>query len=81
MPAFQPYWGKLAVRNDRGDRENVGIIRSPIRVSILPDHYRKFQLAGLYERLNVQQLPFDRERADVSPGMGRDQAVGVAQLE
>jgi histidinol-phosphate/aromatic aminotransferase/cobyric acid decarboxylase-like protein len=37
MPAFQPYWGKLAVRNDRGDRENVGIIRSPIRASILPD--------------------------------------------
>ena len=36
--AFQPYWGKLAVRNDRGDRGNVGIIRSPIRASILPDH-------------------------------------------
>src|ERR1700689_374852 len=38
MPAFQPYWGKLAVRNDRGDRGNVGIIRSPVRASILPDH-------------------------------------------
>src|SRR5271166_277117 len=36
-PAFQPYWGKLTVRNDRGDRGNVGIIRSPIRASILPD--------------------------------------------
>src|SRR5271157_4596044 len=36
-PAFQPYWGKLPVRNDRGDRGNVGIIRSPIRASILPD--------------------------------------------
>src|SRR6516165_331742 len=36
-PAFQPYWGKLAVRNDRGDRGNVGIIRSPLRASILPD--------------------------------------------
>src|SRR5208282_2602671 len=36
-PAFQPYWGKLAVRNDRGDRGNVGIIRSPNRASILPD--------------------------------------------
>jgi hypothetical protein len=35
--AFRPYWGKLAVRNDRGDRGNVGIIRSPIRASILPD--------------------------------------------
>src|SRR5262249_39472735 len=39
-PSFQPYWGKLAVRNDRGDRGNVGIIRSPIRASILPDHMR-----------------------------------------
>src|SRR5580704_16800529 len=29
-PAFQPYWGKLTVRNDRGDRGNVGIIRSPV---------------------------------------------------
>jgi hypothetical protein len=27
--------GKPAVRNDRGDRGNVGIIRSPIRASIL----------------------------------------------
>src|SRR5262245_50678835 len=31
-PALQPYWGKPAVRNDRGDRGNVGIIRSPVRV-------------------------------------------------
>src|SRR6516225_5173219 len=38
-PAFQPYWGKLAVRNDRGDRGNVGIIRSPLRASILPDRF------------------------------------------
>ena len=33
----QPYWGKPAVRNDRGDRGDVGIIRSPVRASILPD--------------------------------------------
>ena len=31
--------GKLAVRNDRGDRGNVGIIRSPVRASILPGDY------------------------------------------
>ena len=31
MPAFQPYRGKPAVRNDREGRGNVGIIRSPIR--------------------------------------------------
>jgi len=24
MPALQPYWGKLAVRNDRGERGDVG---------------------------------------------------------
>ena len=36
-PAFQPYWGKPAVRNERGDRGNVGIIRSPVRASILPN--------------------------------------------
>src|SRR4051812_37651327 len=39
-PAFQPYWGKPAVRNERGDRGNVGIIRSPVRASILPDSWR-----------------------------------------
>src|SRR5208282_239786 len=45
-PAFQPYWGKPAVRNDREDRGNVGIIRSPIRASILPDfHYRTLAAA------------------------------------
>src|SRR5262245_50013400 len=27
-PAFQPYWGKPAVRNDREDRGNVGIIEA-----------------------------------------------------
>ena len=37
MPAIQPYWGKPAVRNDRGDHGNVGIIRSPIRATVLPD--------------------------------------------
>src|SRR5260370_8002705 len=37
MPTFQPYWGKPAVRNDRGDRGDVGIMRSPVRASILPN--------------------------------------------
>src|ERR1700692_1656973 len=44
--AFQPYWGKLAVRNDRGDRGNVGIIRSPIRASIPPDPNGHRRLCG-----------------------------------
>ena len=38
MPAFQPYRGKPDVRNDRGGRGNVGIIRSPVRASTLPDN-------------------------------------------
>jgi hypothetical protein len=36
IPAFQPDWGKLTVRNDRGDHGNGGIIRSPIRAMVLP---------------------------------------------
>src|SRR5712691_1530531 len=48
-PAFQPYWGKLAVRNDRGDRGNVGIIRSPNRASILPD--RKYNANSARPRI------------------------------
>ena len=40
MPAFQPYWGKPAVRNDRGDGGNVGIIRSPLRATVPPDFGR-----------------------------------------
>src|SRR5712675_1522402 len=37
MPAFQAYRGKPAVRNDGEGRGNVGIIRSPVRASTLPD--------------------------------------------
>src|SRR5262252_9020740 len=36
-PAFEPYWGKPAVRHLRGDDGNVGIIRSPVRAFVLPD--------------------------------------------
>ena len=36
-PALEPYWGKPAVRNLRGDDGNGGIIRSPIRAFVLPD--------------------------------------------
>jgi len=56
-PAFQPYWGKLAVRNDRGDRGNVGIIRSPNRASILPDrHGRGLRIARRTDRLCLRLL-------------------------
>ena len=39
-PALEPYWGKPAVRNLRGDDGNVGIIRSPVRAIVLPDTQR-----------------------------------------
>src|ERR1700693_1914603 len=55
--AFQPYWGKLAVRNDRGDRGNVGIIRSPIRASILPDQSGQRADALLGLRAILPQAP------------------------
>jgi hypothetical protein len=38
IPALKPYWGKPAVRNFRGGDGNVGIIRSPVRASALPDY-------------------------------------------
>jgi len=38
-PALEPYWGKPAVRNLRGDDGNVGIIRSPVRAIVLPDYW------------------------------------------
>ena len=39
LPAFQPDWRKSAVRNDRGDDGNGGIIRSPQRAIVLPDRF------------------------------------------
>src|SRR6202790_2533616 len=54
-PAFQPYWGKLAVRNDRGDRGNVGIIRSPIGASILPHHLYHSTIIFVFMNKSVQR--------------------------
>jgi hypothetical protein len=62
MPAFQPYWGKLTVRNDRGDRGNVGIIRSPVRASILPDqqgHAGTFHTTATSSETACWDLPAD----------------------
>jgi hypothetical protein len=52
MPAFQPYRGKPAVRNVRGDRGNTGIIRSPVRASIVGGG-PEFRKAGTYPRSPV----------------------------
>ncbi len=35
--ALEPYWGKPTVRNLRGGGGDVGIIRSPVRATALPD--------------------------------------------
>ena len=40
MPALKPYRGKPAVRNFREGGGNVGIIRSPVRATTLPDFFR-----------------------------------------
>lgn len=48
-PAFQPYRGKPAVRNDRGDRGNVGIIRSPVRAIAPLDHKMKNLVTNNHE--------------------------------
>ncbi len=40
MPALEPYWGKPTVRNLRGEGGDVGIIRSPLRATVLPDRTR-----------------------------------------
>ena len=41
--------------NDRGDRGDVGIIRSPVRASILPDRHHQCAQRGLVMRQNVHK--------------------------
>jgi hypothetical protein len=52
IPALEPYWGKPAVRNLRGDGGNVGIIRSPLRASVLPD----MSVIGIFRKLGFCHL-------------------------
>jgi hypothetical protein len=58
-PTFQPYWGKPAVRNEWEDRGIVGIIRSPVRASILPDPELTLEplLAGQLLKKLMQNSP------------------------
>src|SRR4249919_507960 len=65
-PAFQPYWGKPAVRNEWGDRGNVGIIRSPVRASILPDRQRSNRVAP--PSRNLRWANSEGRQADRSAG-------------
>ncbi len=72
-PAFQPDWGKPAVRNDREDDGNIGIIRSPISAIVLPDHHSKPAtrhcptrpafFAALADHAQVSPSPNDEVRA------------------
>ena len=59
MPAFQPYRGKPAVRNVRGDRGNVGIIRSPVRASILPDRRARGMTSIAFEPIDESYVARD----------------------
>src|ERR1700676_1451912 len=80
-PTFQPYWGKPAVRNDRGDRGNVGIIRSPIRASILPDsHYRTSLAATNVDSSCAAQPNFhdDRQRSRHLHSMTRSARFSIS---
>jgi hypothetical protein len=58
-PTFQPYWGKPAVRNEWENRGIVGIIRSPVRASILPDPELTLEplLAGRLLKKLMQNSP------------------------
>jgi len=67
VPAFQPYWGKPAVRNDRGDGGNVAIIRSPLRATVLPDcggrevNSRPYSDRGRGEQATAPPMPIGRD--------------------
>src|SRR5215470_371785 len=68
-PALEPYWGKPAVRNLRGDDGNGGIIRSPIRAIVLPD-----LLASTRESRNCgwpASKTWGREGTSAPPGARR----------
>ena len=55
-PALEPYWGKPAVRNLRGDDGNVGIIRSPVRTIVLPDRAPRALPGGRLDTQNANVI-------------------------
>jgi hypothetical protein len=89
--ALKPYRGKPAVRNFRGDDENVGIIRSPVRASVLLDHAFQRNIPGrpltprswivrltyACPRLLLPGVRFTRTRL---PPAGRHGRAGIARL-
>src|SRR5262249_45691391 len=80
MPAFQPYRGKPAVRNDREGRGNVGIIRSPVRASTLPDCGGR-PVMGVPTATDASSSPFSavRRQSGRERRVGRSRALGLGQ--
>jgi hypothetical protein len=74
----QPYRGKPAVRNDRGDRGNVGIIRSPVRASILPDHLAAGAVKLFIEIFGLAFVALERGHDKARIGTVGQGADGVA---
>ena len=54
-PAFKPYWGKLDVRNFRGDHGNIGIIEARLAPWSYPtaDHGNRNQTARIGRRFRL----------------------------
>jgi len=53
---LKPYWGKPTVRNFRGGGGNVGIIRSPVRATALPNSRITNRRAELNSELRKSML-------------------------
>ena len=73
MPAFQPYRGKPAVRNDREGRGNDGIIRSP------GSRLDSTRLRGAYDETHVPTATGDPVPLARFTILGQQLAGGAAQ--
>jgi len=74
-PALKPYWGKPAVRNFRGGKGDVGIIRSPVRALALPDWNQAENRSGA-----IKFLPDWPDLPRRSDGTAPDTASAVATV-
>lgn len=78
---FQPYWGKPAVRNFRGDDGNVGIIRSPVRAIVLPDPIPgslRRRVMPVPTATDLLLLNHDRDRLNASTLPRRSRHLAIA---
>jgi hypothetical protein len=72
----------MTLTNDRGDRGNVGIIRSPVRASILPDRCRRArrQAAAMHLRCLAAYSITSSARRSIDCGTVRPSALAVLTL-